>query len=95
MAKSTPLYQQHLDLGAKIVDFHGFLMPLQYSGIVEEHRCVRETAGVFDLSHMGEFLVEGPDATKALNYLLTNNLENMAINDVQYNILTNEKRWYH
>lgn len=91
MAKSTPLYQQHLDLGAKIVDFHGFLMPLQYSGIVEEHRCVRETAGVFDLSHMGEFLVEGPDATKALNYLLTNNLENMAINDVQYNILTNEK----
>lgn len=90
MPKRTSLYDMHQALGAKIVDFHGFLMPLQYKGIVEEHLCVRKTAGVFDLSHMGQILIEGPDATKALNSLVTNNLENMNIGDIQYNILTNQ-----
>ena len=56
----TPLVDEHRALGAKLIDFAGWLMPVQYSGIIEEHRAVRERAGLFDLSHMGELFVEGP-----------------------------------
>src|SRR5262245_3965306 len=58
----TPLADQHRALGARMIDFAGWLMPVQYSGILEEHRAVRERAGLFDLSHMGELFVEGPEA---------------------------------
>jgi glycine cleavage system T protein (aminomethyltransferase) len=66
----TPLYDRHLALGAKLIEFGGWLMPVQYTGILEEHRAVRERAGLFDLSHMGELFVEGPDAGDALAYAL-------------------------
>src|SRR5690242_872005 len=62
----TPLYDEHRALGARLVEFSGWEMPVQYSGILEEHRAVRERAGLFDVSHMGEFRVEGPGA---LDYL--------------------------
>jgi aminomethyltransferase len=69
----TPLHDRHLALGAKLIEFGGWLMPLQYSGILEEHRAVRERAGLFDLSHMGELFVEGSDAGNALAYALVTN----------------------
>src|SRR5438552_12471551 len=65
-AHVTPLVDRHKALGAKLIEFGGWLMPLQYSGILDEHRAVRQRAGLFDLSHMGELFVEGADAGKAL-----------------------------
>ena len=62
----TPLRDRHVALGARLIDFAGWLMPVQYAGILEEHRAVRERAGLFDLSHMGELFVEGPEAGAAL-----------------------------
>jgi len=70
----TPLHDQHDALGAKLIEFGGWLMPVQYAGIIEEHRAVRERAGLFDLSHMGELFVEGPDAGAALAYALVERL---------------------
>ena len=69
----TPLHRRHEALGAKLIEFGGWLMPLQYSGILEEHRAVRERAGLFDLSHMGELFVTGEDAGRALAYALVTN----------------------
>jgi glycine cleavage system T protein (aminomethyltransferase) len=69
----TPLHDRHLALGAKLIEFGGWLMPVQYAGILEEHRAVRERAGLFDLSHMGELFVEGPEAGDALAYALVTN----------------------
>jgi aminomethyltransferase len=69
----TPLDERHTALGARMIDFAGWLMPVQYAGIIEEHRAVRERAGLFDLSHMGELFVEGPDAGIALAYALVTN----------------------
>ena len=69
----TPLHDRHVALGAKLIEFGGWLMPLQYAGILEEHRAVRERAGLFDLSHMGELFVEGSDAGNALAYALVTN----------------------
>jgi len=69
----TPLHDRHLGLGAKLIEFGGWLMPLQYSGILEEHRAVRDRAGLFDLSHMGELFVEGPEAGDALAAALVTN----------------------
>ncbi|HEY2887674.1 MAG TPA: hypothetical protein VGJ17_03605, partial [Candidatus Limnocylindrales bacterium] len=66
IAHTSPLADRHKALGAKMTTFGGWEMPLQYSGIIEEHRAVRERAGLFDLSHMGELFVEGPDAGEAL-----------------------------
>ena len=60
--RKTPLYQSHLAVGAKMVPFAGFEMPVQYTGVVREHLAVRHQAGLFDVSHMGEFLVSGPQA---------------------------------
>ena len=60
LEQKTPLYEEHVNSHARLVPFAGFLMPIQYSGIIEEHRAVREAMGIFDLSHMGEFRVTGP-----------------------------------
>lgn len=73
--QKTPLYHAHEKLGAKIVDFHGWLMPIQYEGIVKEHQIVREKVGLFDVSHMGEFRISGPEAKAFLQKMLTNNLD--------------------
>ena len=64
--KKTALYDKHVSLGAKIVPFAGFEMPVQYSGVTEEHFAVREKAGLFDVSHMGEFIVKGPRALELI-----------------------------
>jgi aminomethyltransferase len=77
--KRTPLYEQHVALGARIVEFSGFEMPVQYSSILDEHRAVRTHAGLFDVSHMGEFKVEGPDALAFLQHLVPNDVSRLAI----------------
>ena len=87
----TPLHDQHLAANGRIVDFAGWEMPVQYSGILQEHKAVRESCGVFDISHMGEFFVEGPSATAWLDSLLTNNLTSVSIGQAQYTLLLNER----
>ena len=88
--KRTPLYAAHLEWGAKMVPFGGWEMPVQYSGIIEEHTAVRERVGLFDISHMGEFLVAGPNAEAVLNELLTNDIRKIAVGQGQYTLLCNE-----
>ncbi len=83
-ARQTPLYESHIRYGGKIVEFGGWLLPVQYAGILEEHKAVREKAGLFDVSHMGEVLVKGPDALSFLQKLVTNDVERLADNQVQY-----------
>lgn len=83
----TPLFQIHRELGAKITEFGGFEMPLSYSGIIEEHRAVRSAAGLFDLSHMGEFELTGPQALELLERTLTNSAARLAEHQAQYTIM--------
>ena len=85
--KRTPLYEIHKDLGARMVDFGGWEMPVEYSGIREEHRAVRERAGLFDVSHMGEFEVEGKDALAFLQRLTTNDVSKLEPGRVQYSAM--------
>lgn len=88
MEKKTPLYQKHLDAEGRMVPFAGYLLPVQYpSGVIAEHMAVREKAGVFDVSHMGEAVLEGPDAEKNLNYILTNNFTGMPIGAARYALM--------
>lgn len=82
--KKTPLYETHLELGAKMIDFGGWMMPVQYSGIINEHNAVRESAGIFDVSHMGEIFISGPDAARYANFLVTNDLADLKQNSVMY-----------
>lgn len=87
MPKRTPLYNQHLDLGARCIDFGGWDMPVQYSGIVAEHQAVRTAAGVFDISHMGEIWVGGAHAAEFLNRTLTNDVNELAVGQSQYTLM--------
>ncbi len=82
--KKTPVYNMHVELGARMIDFGGWMMPVQYSGILEEHNKVRESAGLFDVSHMGEILLKGKDALSFADYLVTNDLTKMNCGDVVY-----------
>jgi aminomethyltransferase len=82
--KRTPLFEQHRSLGAKIVEFGGWEMPVQYSGILDEHRAVRTRAGLFDVSHMGEFRIEGPGALDFLQQLVPNNVARLDIHQTLY-----------
>ena len=84
VARKTPLYDTHLEYGGKIVEFGGWLLPVQYTGILEEHRAVREKAGLFDVSHMGEVLVKGPDALAFLQKLVTNDVSRLTNHKIQY-----------
>jgi aminomethyltransferase len=88
--KKTALYDKHVSLGAKIVPFAGFDMPVQYSGVTEEHFAVREKAGLFDVSHMGQFFVEGPGAKDLLQLVTTNNVDALENGKAQYSCLPNE-----
>src|SRR5437667_1523148 len=72
--KKTPLYEEHVRLGAKMVPFSGWLMPVQYTSIVEEHQAVRNKVGIFDISHMGQLIVEGSIAREWLNVFMNNNI---------------------
>jgi aminomethyltransferase len=85
--KRTPLYDLHVKTGARMVPFGGWEMPVQYTSIVEEHRGVRNAVGLFDVSHMGEFEIEGPEALAALQRLTTNDVATLAIGQVQYSLL--------
>ena len=89
--KHTPLHGAHLELGAKMVPFGGWEMPVYYRSIVEEHVSVREQAGLFDVSHMGQIFVTGPDASRVLNHLLTNDIREIVVGQAQYSLMCNER----
>jgi glycine cleavage system T protein (aminomethyltransferase) len=86
----TPLYGQHIDLGAKVVDFAGWEMPVQYEGIREEHSAVRRHAGMFDVSHMGQVETRGPQAQEFLQRMLSNDVEKIDVGGAQYSVLCRE-----
>ncbi len=85
--KKTALYSWHEQAGAKIIDFGGYLMPVQYAGIIAEHRAVREAAGLFDVSHMGNFYIRGEKAGEFLQYLTTNNVAKVRDGQAQYTLM--------
>ena len=85
--KRTALFDTHTALGARMVGFGGWQMPVLYSGIAQEHLAVREAAGLFDISHMGEFLFDGPDVLEFLNRMLTNDLAKLEPGQGQYTLL--------
>jgi aminomethyltransferase len=87
----TPLYDRHVALGARLVPFAGWEMPVQYEGVIPEHRAVRSDAGAFDVSHMGELEVEGPRARELLQSVLSNDLDRIGPGQAQYTLLTNEQ----
>lgn len=89
--KSTALEQIHIALGAKMVPFAGYNMPVQYSGLRQEHAAVRERAGMFDVSHMGEFFVEGPDAIPFLQKVTSNDVSKLIPGKIQYSCFPNEQ----
>jgi aminomethyltransferase len=84
---ATPLADRHVALGARMVEFAGWHMPVQYAGIIEEHRAVRSRAGLFDLSHMGELFVEGADAARALGYALVTDPASLKIGRAHYSMI--------
>jgi aminomethyltransferase len=88
--KRTPLHAAHVQAGAKMVPFGGWDMPVQYDGILAEHQAVRQKVGVFDISHMGEFTIAGPNAEAVLNRLLTNDVRKTAVGQGQYTLMCTE-----
>ena len=90
MERKTPLYETHLRYGGKMVPFGGYLLPVQYQGVIAEHMAVRTACGLFDVSHMCEFLCEGPRALENLNWLLTNDFSGMRDGQARYSPLCNE-----
>ncbi len=88
--KSTPLYGKHVELGARMVPFSGWNMPVQYAGIIEEHLHVRGKVGLFDICHMGEFIVKGPSSEKELDGLITCRMDDMLTGKCRYGFLLNE-----
>jgi aminomethyltransferase len=89
--KRTPLYEAHKSLGGRLIEFGGWEMPVQYTGIVDEHLAVRTAAGIFDISHMGEVTVSGTQAEAFLNQLLTNDIRKLAPGQGQYTLMCNER----
>src|SRR5581483_9364445 len=87
--RRTPLHGRHVALGARMVPFAGWAMPLQYEGVIPEHTAVRADAGVFDVSHMGELEVEGPTARDLLQATLSNEIGRLAPGEAQYTLVTN------
>jgi glycine cleavage system T protein (aminomethyltransferase) len=91
MARRTPLYDAHVALGAKLIEFGGWDMPLSYSGAAEEHQAVRERCGLFDVSHMGEVELQGARAAEVCQHLTANDVAKLRIGDAQYSVLCNER----
>lgn len=89
MPKRTPLYNKHVALGGKIVEFAGYDLPVQYSGVIAEHNAVRNAVGLFDVSHMGELLIRSAKAEEALNAILTNDIRGMYDGQCRYSLLPN------
>ena len=88
--KNTPFTQKHIDLGAKMAEFAGYNMPISYSGINDEHQAVRRNAGVFDVSHMGEFMVKGENALDLIQRITSNDASKLTAGRAQYSCFTNE-----
>jgi aminomethyltransferase len=86
--KKTPLYARHRALGARMVEFGGWDMPVEYSGIADEHLAVRSRAGLFDVSHMGQIEIAGPDALKAVQHVTSNDASRLSVNQAHYSALT-------
>src|SRR6267154_2436006 len=91
MLKRTALFSAHQKLGAKLIDFGGWEMPVQYTSITDEHLAVRSAAGIFDISHMGEVTVSGAGAEAFLNFVLTNDIRKLAPGEGQYTLMCNER----
>jgi aminomethyltransferase len=89
--KRTPLYDRHVDLGARMVPFAGWEMPVQYEGVISEHRAVRTDCGAFDVSHMGQIHVDGPTAQAFLQEMLSNDVDRVSDGQAQYTLLTNDE----
>ncbi len=89
--KNTPLTNKHIELGAKMAEFAGYNMPISYAGIKAEHAAVREGMGVFDVSHMGEFIVRGREATDLIQKVTSNNVKKLNVGDAQYSCLPNHE----
>ncbi|MGC8885578.1 MAG: glycine cleavage system aminomethyltransferase GcvT [Verrucomicrobiia bacterium] len=89
--KRTPLYQKHIELGAKLVDFAGWEMPVQYTTLLDEHLAVRSNVGIFDISHMGQLIVSGKESMQFLNYALTNDVSKLSPGEAQYSLMCNKK----
>ena len=87
--KNTAFHEKHLALGAKMVEFAGYHMPIQYKGIREEHATVRENVGVFDVSHMGEFIVRGKEAIRLVQKVTSNDASKLEVGQIQYSCLPN------
>ncbi|WP_459128706.1 glycine cleavage system aminomethyltransferase GcvT [Guggenheimella bovis] len=88
--KKTPLYDEHVRLGSDIVEFAGWQMPMTYTSLVDEHESVRESAGIFDVSHMGEIRIKGEDAEAFVSHIFTNDVENLNDNQINYGFLLYE-----
>src|SRR6266403_6368693 len=88
---NTPFTQTHIALGAKMAEFAGYNMPISYTGINEEHHCVRRGVGVFDVSHMGEFILKGADALDLIQRVTSNDASKLFDGKVQYSCLPNDK----
>jgi aminomethyltransferase len=89
--KHTPFYQKHIDLGARMLPFAGFDMPITYAGVIAEHECVRNAAGLFDVSHMGEFILRGPNAIDLIQLTTSNDASKLYDGKVQYSCFPNEQ----
>ena len=89
--KKTPIVDDHVQRGARMVGFGGWFMPVQYSGISEEHRHTRTKVGLFDVSHMGEIWFRGPQALATLQWLTTNDVAQLKAGEAQYSLLPNER----
>eukprot|EP01136_Pigoraptor_vietnamica_P045073 Opistho-1_new@22615 len=89
--KSTPFTQKHIALGAKMAEFAGYNMPISYSGINDEHATVRKNAGVFDVSHMGEFILKGENALDLIQRVTSNDVSKITDGQAQYGCLPNEQ----
>src|SRR6266404_2180389 len=88
--KKTPLYDEHVNRGAKMIPFGDWIMPVQYTGIMDEHQAVRKNVGMFDISHMGQLIVEGKGSGPWLNEMLTNNIDKLTVGAGQYTFLLNK-----
>jgi aminomethyltransferase len=91
MLKHTALFEEHKRLGGRLIDFGGWELPVQYTGVLDEHLACRTAAGLFDVSHMGEVHVEGRDSESFLNYLVSNNVAKLAVGQAQYTAMCNER----
>ena len=89
--KKTPFTDVHIELGAKMHEFAGFNMPIEYTGIIDEHTTVCNSVGVFDVSHMGEFWIKGPKALELIQKVTSNDASKLKVGKIQYTAFVNEK----